>query len=172
MGEKFSGGEFLNKRYPDIGKSEQVKLSHEFSSKKEANPIDTWLKSVESFHGRHRDDPEAMYHIRNTFHNKYVIKSEYIPESYFENQRRLARERGEGNIEITPERKKQFAEQIISDQKSSLDNWVNYLTSSEANYPMWAKYWALRNMVKFSSYDRKKKILACAINTRSIPFRN
>ncbi len=158
MAEKFSGGEFLHKKYPELKKSEPVKLSHEFSLEKEANPIDTWLKSVESFHKRHRDNPEAMYYIRNAFHNEYVIRAENIPDSYFENQRRLARERGEGNIEITPEIKKQFIEQIIQDQKSTLDNWVNYLTSPDADaYSLWAKYWAFRSMVKLSSYDKEKK---------------
>lgn len=123
----------MNKNYPELKNSEPVKLSHGFSLEKEAGPIDNWLKSVENFHKRHRDNPEKMRLIREAFYGEYVIRPENIPESYFEHQRLLARERGEGNVEITPENRKRLAETIIKDQQSSLNNWVSYLTSLEAD---------------------------------------
>jgi hypothetical protein len=61
---------------------------------------------------------EALKHI---LHDKFVIKEEEIPEGYYENQKRLAREQGHGDIEIADETRNQLAEVIITDQKSSLD---------------------------------------------------
>lgn len=169
-GDKFSGGIFLT-RFTDLKESKVVKLSHEFNFKKEASPIDTWLKSAESFHNRHRDNPEAMHHIRNAFHNEYVIKPENIPDSYFETQSRIARERGEGNIEISPERKNQLINSVIKDQESSLDNWINYFISPEADhYPMWVKYWAFRSMLKLSLYDKEKKSFGLRGKNTVAPF--
>ncbi|MDD3292739.1 MAG: hypothetical protein PHT67_01440, partial [Candidatus Pacebacteria bacterium] len=167
----FSGGKYLGKKYPDLKKSEVVALSHEYSEEKEENEIDTWLRNVEAFHKRHRDNEEAMEIIKNAFYDQYVIKSEEVPESYFENQQRLMREQGHGNIEITDELKSQGIEVIINDQKSTLDNWTEYFFSEDADaYPMWAKYWALRSITKLSSYDKEKKTFGSRRKDTVAPF--
>ena len=31
--------------------------------------------------------------------------------------------------------------------------WINYLIDENAKYPMWAKYWAFRGMLKIGAYD-------------------
>jgi phage protein U len=182
-----SGAEFLDKKYSDLKKSEQVNVNHENSEtedtdidellksmlikggypeltkeyeknqEKKHGKIDVWLNNAEEFHERHRDE-ESMEVIREAFHNEYVIKKEDFPESYFESQKRLAREQGHGDIEITEELREQGMDIVIKDQESTLDTWVDYLLSSDADaYPMWAKYWALRSMTKLSSYDKEKK---------------
>ncbi|MCK4891704.1 MAG: hypothetical protein KAS78_03485, partial [Candidatus Pacebacteria bacterium] len=152
---------FLDKKYPDLKKSKQVEGCAEVakaSNEKVLNKTDYWIKSVEDFHKRHRDNPEAMDHIRNAVYDEYVIKPENIPESYFENQQQLVRELGHGDVEITEENRKQLVEIIIDDQKTTLDNWTDYITHKDADvYPMWAKYWAFRSMLKLSSYDKEKK---------------
>lgn len=159
----FSGGEHIGKKYPELKKSREVELSHDYSEEKGDNKVDTWLKNVEAFHKRHRDNPEAMGIIENALHDNYVIKPENIPDSYFENQQRLAREQGHGDIEITEELRSQGIEVIINDQKSTLDNWTNYLFAQDADvYPMWAKYWALRSVIKLSSYDKRKEVIWCS----------
>lgn len=168
--EQFSGGEYLGEKYPDLKTSKLVELSNEFSESKECG-IDNWLESIEKFHKRHRNNSEEMNYIRNAFRDEYVINPENIPESYFRNQQRLAREQGHGDIEITPEEKKRLAEVIINDQKSTLDNWVNYFTSSDADsYPMWAKYWAFRSMLKLSSFDKEKKSFGTRRKDTVAPF--
>ncbi|MFA7133581.1 MAG: hypothetical protein WC122_01220 [archaeon] len=164
----FSPGEYLGKKYPDLKKSEAVELSHKYSEDKERNKVDTWLKNMEGFHERNRDNEIEMDMIRDAFHNEYIIKEEDIPQSYFENQQRIARERGHGNVEID---KEQAIDVIISDQKSTLDNWTNYILSKDSDsYPMWAKYWAFRSMTKLSSYDKENKSFGTRRKDTVAPF--
>lgn len=107
-----------------------------------------------------RSDDTKLKHgmdaLKYVLHKEFVIKPEEIPGSYYINQQRLAREQGHGNIEITDESKKQFAKVIITDQESSLDNWIDYLSSKNATYPDWLKYYAFRSMLGLSSYDKEK----------------
>lgn len=72
----------------------------------------------------------------------------------------MAREQGHGDIEITGELREQATEVIIADQKSSLDNWVDYLASSDATYPDWLKYWTIRSVLGMGEYDKEKKSFA------------
>ena len=88
---------------------------------------------------------------------KVPQKPEEVPESYFETQRRIARERGQGEIEVTDEMRRQHTEVIIADQESTLDNWIDYLSSPDALYPDWLKYWAVRSILGLGGYDKEKK---------------
>ena len=156
--KEFKGSDFLKKKYSDLRKSEAVRLSHGTSENKESNMIDTWLHSMEAFHERQRNNPESMELIQKAFHDKYVIKPENVGETYFQNQERLMRELGHGNVEIGEQTRQEAIDIIIKDQEASLDNWVNYIFSKDADvYPMWAKYFVMRSMVKLSSYDKEKK---------------
>ncbi len=95
--------------------------------------------------------------LKKVLHDKFIIKPEEIPESYFETQQRLAREQGHGDIEISEELRSQLTEVIITDQKSSLDNWIDYLASDDATYPDWLKYYAFRSILGMGDYDKEKK---------------
>lgn len=94
--------------------------------------------------------------LKEALHKNFVIKPEEIPESYWETQARLAREQGHGDIEVTEEMQQNAAEIIIADQESSLDNWVDYLSSDDATYPLWLKYFAIRGVLGMSTYDKEK----------------
>lgn len=60
--------------------------------------------------------------------------------------------------QIPKEQKNQIIEQIIKDQKTSLDRWFEYLTGSESeNYPDEFKYWAFAEMLKLGAQDRDRK---------------
>jgi len=72
-------------------------------------------------------------------------------------QKRLAREQGHGDIEITPEMREQLTEVVIADQESSLNKWIDYLGSPDATYPDWLKYYALRSITGLGEYDKEKK---------------
>lgn len=95
--------------------------------------------------------------LKQVFHGKFVIKEEEIPESYFDGQKRLAREQGHGDIEISKEMRKQLTEVIITDQKGSLDQWIDYLSSNDATYPDWLKYYAFRSILGMGEYDKENK---------------
>lgn len=107
-----------------------------------------------------REDPrrrergvEALKHV---LHDKYVIKPEEIPEGYFENQRRIARELGHGDVEVSQEIRDQLTEVVITDQESTLDTWIDYLSSKDATYPDWLKYYAIRSVLGMGAYDKEK----------------
>jgi hypothetical protein len=158
------GEQFLHQKESSLHTSKPVehekvrkKIKGEKTSQRPADKIADWLKVVERTHMGHRDDPRVLERIKGSYHREHVIKPEDIPEAYFDNQRRLARERGEGDIEITDEMRFQHAEVIVSDQESTLDNWVEYLSSEDSDsFPTWAKYWAFKGMLKLSTYDKEK----------------
>ena len=114
-----------------------------------------YLKESLDKNNPHREEKLARF--KQTLYDKFVIKPDEIPESYFDTQRRLAREQGHGEVEITDDMREQSAEIIIADQKSSLDNWMDYLSSSDATYPDWLKYWAIRSILGMGEYDKTKK---------------
>ena len=114
-----------------------------------------------------RQDPQEREHgldaAKRLLHSKFVIKSAEVPEAYFDNQKRIAREQGHGDIDITKEMRDQLTEVIIADQRSSLDKWVDYLSSSDAPYPDALKYFTLRSVLSIGEYDKEKH----AFTTRS-----
>jgi hypothetical protein len=177
MKETF-GEQFLHQREPRLHTSgfverekKRKKRKGEKVSQKPAEKIADWLKVIEKTHMGHRDDPRVLERIKRQYHKEYVIKPENIPESYYENQKRLAREQGHGDIEITDEMRDQLSEVIISDQESTLDNWVDYLSSEDSDsFPTWAKYWAFKGMVKLSTYDKEKHAFAKRKKDTVAPF--
>ena len=108
-----------------------------------------------------RDNPEekdrGIRALKRMLFRESVAKQEDIPDSFFEQQQLLAREQGRGDMDITPWVRKQLAEVVIADQKSSLARWVNYLSSPNAKYPDWLKYYALRSVTGLGEYDKSKK---------------
>ena len=121
-----------------------------------------------------REDPEkrerGVEAIKKVLYDKFVIKPEDIPEGYFDNQRRLAREQGHGDIEIAQEQRDQLSEVVVADQKSSLDTWVDYLSSQDATYPDWLKYYAVRSIVGMGEYDKAKKAFTKRLAGTTKPF--
>ena len=81
-------------------------LLGEKTSQKPADKIADWLKVIEHTHTSHREDPQVQDRIKEYYHREHVINEEDIPQSYYDNQARLARELGHGDIEITEEQKK------------------------------------------------------------------
>ncbi len=94
--------------------------------------------------------------LRPKIYDTLIIKPENFPESFFELQRRVAREQGHGDVEITPEMRERMIETSIEDQKHSLNAWINYLTSDDAVYPTWFKYYAWTQITKLSQFDKER----------------
>ena len=118
--------------------------------------------------------------LKKIMHRQHVIKPEDIPQSYWNKQAEIIISQGrkaelrEGGVReerfidkqgnektnyIFPdEMRRQNTEVIIADQTSTMDNWLNYLTSHDAEaYPDWSKYWSFRSMLGLSTYDKEKK---------------
>ena len=94
--------------------------------------------------------------FRDKIYDALIIKRENFPDSYFELQKRIARERGQAVEEIPENVREQMMDVAIEDQKASLDAWMDYLTSEDAVYPAWFKYFVWRNVTKLSQFDKER----------------
>lgn len=86
----------------------------------------------------------------------HVIKAEDVPEGYFELQRRIAREQGHGDIQITSEMRHQMVEAVQADQRAGLGKWVEYLGGDDGGYPDWFKSYTWSSVTKLGTYDKDK----------------
>ncbi len=168
MGER--NPSFLQKIYklgsdpeknPEVGriaKRTEVKTGAKVAERPEEriqNYLDYLRESLDPKDPHRREEKLAKF--KQSLYDNNVIKPDEVPEAYFNTQRRLAREQGHGDVEINSETRRQLTEVIITDQKSSLDNWVDYLASPDATYPDWLKYWAIRSILSMGEYDKEKK---------------
>lgn len=92
--------------------------------------------------------------FRDRIYDAFVIKKENFPESYFELQKRIARERGQTVEEIPENVREQMMDVAIEDQRHSLDAWIDYLTEEDVAYPAWFKYYVWTQITKLSQFDK------------------
>ena len=164
---------FLKKKY-DLHNASEVKAAAKRTEMREGekisqNPVEQMQNYLDRFKEIiDRKNPaereQGMEALKKVLHQKFVIKETNIPEETFLLEQRIAREQGHGNVEITDEFRAEKIRQIINSQEQSLDKWVDYLASSDANYPDGAKYWAFRSVLEFcvqaSRKNKKQKTSA------------
>ena len=64
---------------------------------------------------------------------------------------------GYGDVEITDEFRDRKRQEIVSNQKAGfVDKWIEYLSSPDATYPDWGKYWAFRSMLEMGKLEKKQ----------------
>ena len=87
-----------------------------------------------------------------------TIRTDEVPESYFDLQKKIARERGHGDIDITSSMRDTMIETIREEQTQSLESWADYLTdsSNDTTYPDWFKKYAFEAMTKLGPFDKEK----------------
>ncbi|MFA5050885.1 MAG: hypothetical protein WC499_02095 [Patescibacteria group bacterium] len=158
---------FLQKKYFDLPKSPEVasavhrqEVRTNEKVKGDSNTqIETYLNRLseifETFNPALKE--KRIDILKDKLYDSFVIKPEEVPEAYFDLQKRIARERGHGEVEINNQTRKENIDIIITDQKKSLDSWIDYLGSSDAAYPNWFKYFAFRSITKMAEYDKEKK---------------
>lgn len=147
---------FIDSLYKDLYLDDAVTRNGRLNKYDKFKNIKEYLERLDSIHRRVTDTGRHSKLLREMYHNKYIIRPEDIPESYYKHQQEIALENGYGYLEITNDLKYQYQQQIINEQKSSLDVWINYFLSKDANiYPFWAKYWAFQGMLKLGVYDKE-----------------
>lgn len=123
-----------------------------------------------------RDRDGSLEALKKVLHNRFVIKPEDIPESYFRLQERILRERGQGGDwdSLLEDQKKavfkQASDALIADQRTSLDTWIDYFASPDAPYPTWLKYYATRSILGMASYDKDRKTFPNRSKETTKPF--
>ena len=144
---------FIDKLYKDLYLSDEVK--NHSNSKDKNKSIKEYIEFLQTIHNRIIDHNHIDI-LKKMYYDKYVIKEENIPDSYYKHQEEMYLERGFGHIELPEEEKEELNEIIINDQKKSLDKWLDYFLNSDSNYiPYWAKYWAFQGMLKLGSFNKE-----------------
>lgn len=137
-------------------------------------PIDaiaSFLEVLEKTTQRARVDERVKERLRLRFYDLFVVRPEDVPESYFESQLRLARDRGHGRPTLTPEARAAMIQVLISDQRKSLDAWYDYLLSDDtAHYPFYIKHWNFTSVVKLAKLDENDKLFLKRSRSTIAPF--
>ena len=148
-----NGEEFLNSLYNNMHMEDVVMHTVE-KSDSPTEKISKYLERLERTHDIAKDSPHKMEVLKKFYYDKYVIKE--LPESYINLQKKIARERGYGDITVTDDMKEEMLLNVQKEQEKSLDMWIDYLTSDDAMYPMWFKHYAFRGMLKLNKFDKQK----------------
>lgn len=156
------------------------KKAGESVSQKPAEKIANFLDVIKKTHMEHRSDPEVMRKIKDYYYGQYLIKPDDVPQEYWDLQGEIAVNEGRKGdllnlgvtIEETIEKDKageeiikrrykypkniqeQAIRTIITSQKENLGQWIDYLTSFDAPYPLWAKYWIFRSIVRMGKFEK------------------
>lgn len=90
--------------------------------------------------------------------NNLLISEADVPQSYYDLQQRIARERGYGHVELTDELKRETVKMLRADQAESLKQWTDYLRSDENGhvYPDWFKVYTWESLKKMGEFDKEK----------------
>jgi hypothetical protein len=178
MPEGISGANFLHQKNTNLQKSATVDRSVKIEERKSQekipnNPedrIDLYLNRLEQIFKdkdlKRQERKINLFKEMVVYPNVLIDKND-IPDSYFNLQIKIAKERGEGGDlteqgietakDLPLQTRKEKGEIIYQDQKKSLDQWFDYFSSSDASYDSWFKYHALKSVVKLGIYDKEKK---------------
>ena len=172
------GFKFLKKKY-ELHNTEEVQSAAERTNKRTGEKVAQRPEAqIENYLDRFKEIIEredetkkerGIEALKKLLHDKYIIKE--VPDSYFRLQVEIAKERGEEYPqEITNEMYTEALELLQKDQEASLDYWIDYLSSEDAMYPDWAKYWAFRSMLNMSEYDKEKQSFGHRSKDTTAPF--
>ena len=165
--------DMISKVYSNLHNSDRVLKASNVSDKKRERLL-KYFERLEELHNKVSETKSVNGEklLKSFYYDLYVIKPENIPDVYFQNQVRLARERGYGNIELTEEDKRRMTEEVIDDQKKSLDKWIEYFLYDEESksYEMWEKYWVFQGLQNLGKYDKETSKFSKRDKTTVYPF--
>ena len=165
--------DMISKVYSNLHNSDRVLKASNVSDKKRERLL-KYFERLEELHNKVSETKSVNGEklLKSFYYDLYVIKPENIPDAYFQNQVRLARERGYGNIKLTEEDKRRMTEEVIDDQKKSLDKWIEYFLYDEESksYEMWEKYWVFQGLQTLGKYDKETGKFSKRDKTTVYPF--
>ena len=161
-------GSFLDNKYPELAGSKPVeravqkkKQSGEKAPHLRDERVDTYIDRLEEIINNKRGFELLKFKVLE----KYTTKPEDVSEKYWENQEAEERKMGKGadwdsaksNMEMLKKLKSDHLETVLNDQRSSLEQWVDYFASSESDYlPSELKYWVFRSVIGMQELVKKK----------------
>lgn len=151
--------------------AERYRAAHGKSITKPVDRVTQWLQHLDSQYNLIANQSASPEHIKSFIFDRFVIKASDVPESYFQSQIKLARERGYGEITLTKSQRHEMTQSIIQDQQQSLEVWLDYFLSNDSSqYPTWAKYWALMGLAKMSKYSAETRSFGNRTKDTVAPF--
>ena len=170
---------FIGKLYDILINSDIISYEDKPKDLKEKKErLEKYLDKLDRVQNKALSKEEHVDTIKRLYYDKYVIKPENIPDSYFKalEGRYLAEGHGHHNLvnpdnEIDRQLKEQHINVIIREQKDSLDAWLDYFFSEDSDYlPMWAKVWAFQGMLNIGNLNKEKDGYGRRSNTSVNPF--
>ena len=165
--------DMISKVYSNLHNSDRVLKASNVSDKKRERLL-KYFERLEELHNKVSETKSVNGEklLKSFYYDLYVIKPENIPDAYFQNQVRLAKELGYGNIKLTAEAKKGMIEEVIDDQKKTLDKWIEYFLYDEESksYEMWEKYWVFQGLQSLGKYDKETSKFSKRDKTTVYPF--
>ncbi len=188
--EELAGAGLLHAKYSDLQKSPVVEHSVEQRRHKTeripnepALRIEAWLQDLERIHTsrgaspeRQEAQPKVLERIKESYHRAYITGTDDKSVGRkLHHEAQIAQNQGHGLTEdimrrVNHEVIEQTRQTIRQDQEQSLDRWVDYLTSDDATYPMWFKYYLFRNITKLAQFDKEAGEFPKRSKSTTAPF--
>ena len=170
---------FIGKLYDILLDSDIISYEDKPKDLKEKKErLEKYLDKLDRVQSKAMSKEEHIDTLKKLYYDRYVIKRENIPESYFKSLEKRYLDEGHGHHNlVNPDNetdkglKEQHINVIIREQKDSLDVWLNYFLSKDSDYlPMWAKVWAFQGMLNIGNLNKEKDGYARRSNTAVNPF--
>lgn len=156
---------FLGKLYDILIREEIIReLDKPRDLKTKVERAKKYFEKLETVQNKAFDNERFIKIIKELYYDKYIIKEEDIPESYFRKLETKYLNNGYGHVDLVNPKtgndeslREECINDIIRAQKESMDNWLNYFLSAESSYlPMWAKIWAFQGMIGIGNLENDK----------------
>lgn len=127
--------------------------------------ISNFLERYNNILENKENNSKSFEALKRMIFSECIIKSENIPENYWELQKKIIIDRWQWwyliKWEIPEEGKKVEIEKIIKEQKDSLSIWIDYLSDESCPYDISMKYFILREISKldYEFWKRNKKTI-------------
>lgn len=170
---------FIGKLYDILLSSDIINYDDKARDLKEKKErLEKYLNKLDRVQSKVISKEEHVDTLKRLYYDRYVIKSENIPDSYFKSLEKRYLDEGHGHHnlvnpdnEFDRELKQQHINVIIREQKDSLDVWLNYFFGKDSDYlPMWAKVWAFQGMLGIGNLNKEKDGYGRRSNTAVNPF--
>lgn len=140
-----NGAEFLNLVFKDM--KDTIKSDTSDPSQR----IMEYLERLEHSQKEALSDENKRVLLRSFYYDKYLIKK--LPESYIKYRKGFFHDLGLADKEeITEQDKALVLGCIKNEQKQSLDNLLDFLSSEENPYPTWFKYYIFQGVTKVGTF--------------------
>ena len=140
-----AGAEFLNLVFKDM------KDTIESDTSNPSQRIMEYLERLEQSQREALSDENKKTLLRTFYYDKYIIKK--LPDSYIKYRKGFFHDLGLMDKEEITERDKELVLDCIrNEQKQSLDNLLDFLSSEQITYPTWFKYYIFQGGTKVGTF--------------------